>query len=160
MRLRGQPRVHGLALIAILLFSFFLALVWALMWWQERKSFDAAVDQVALGMTEQEVVRILGQSPARLASEQELDAYQRRAREWYSDFGRPLRVADSVLAFTANERKAYVYLDAQGRVHAVLLAKKGGKRQFEIVVNRADDDAGATTHGPLRLQDDPAPTTP
>jgi len=149
-----------LILISILAFSFFLALVWGLAWWQETRSFDAAVDQVALGMTEQEVRRILGQPSARLASEQEFDAYQRRAREWYSDFGRPLRVSDSALAFTANERKAYVYLDEQRRVHAVLLAKKGGKRQFEVVVDGGDIGAPRGHSDVLPRASEPAHTTP
>jgi hypothetical protein len=117
----------------VLLFTALLALMWALLGLAERRDFDRSLRQVRADMTEQQVLSLMGAPSARLQGEAEVERHQQRANEWWSDFTRPMVPSGAVLAFTADERKAYVYLDDSGRVEAVLLAHRGQSDRFFLM---------------------------
>jgi len=101
--------------------------------WAETRAFDAAVARLRRGMTEAQVVGIMGGRVSRLGKEGAVGADQHSRREWYASFMLPPMKSDYVLTVSANERKAYIYFDDSRRVSAVLVARKGRRRAFEPI---------------------------
>jgi hypothetical protein len=103
------------------------------MLWQEDRQFDSGLEKVEQGMSKAEVVQIMGKPHHVFSSEGVLDAHQRSLREWFAEFDRPIRASNTVLEFTGYERQAYVYLDSEERVEAVVIARRGRDDGFKLM---------------------------
>ena len=118
--------------LGIFSFSLLLAIIVSYMFWTETRKFDSNLLTIRTGMTEDEITARLGRPSITITGDKELKRYQSQQNEWYSDFEIPVELKNTALVFTANERKAYIYLDRSGHVDSILIAKKGRQKRFEV----------------------------
>jgi nitrogen fixation-related uncharacterized protein len=113
------------AAVSVFALALLLTFLWAVTDWHDDRKFDSALGNIRLGMSESEVVQVMGRRPfATFSQEADLEAYQRQMKKCYAALPRPIRVSNRALAFGAPLRVAYVYFDADDHVEAVVVARE------------------------------------
>jgi|WetSurMetagenome_2_1015567.scaffolds.fasta_scaffold450982_1 hypothetical protein len=114
-----------LILTLTLCLSGVVVFVWSTLLDRETAKFDEEISRLRYGMQSTKIYVLLGAPPEQLNGEKEVNEFQLRAKEWFSDSKRPIRAKHRVLVYAANDRIAYIYLNDKDQLENVLVAKKG-----------------------------------